>query len=126
MIMGNRRITQTQTGFRTASLGVLDRGVLASAVVALSLLLGAMLDSRPPAAQAACGERAFILKNLERTHSEMPQAMGLSTEGTVIEVLVSSAGSWTILITYPNRLTCLVATGAYWESLPTLATGPSA
>ena len=126
MVLRDRHVIQTQTGSRTASLGALTRGVLASAVIAASLLLGAMLDSRPAAAQAACGERADILKNLERVHSETRQAMGLSIDGTVLEVLVSSAGNWTILVTHPNRLTCLVAAGEYWESVPVVASGPRA
>ena len=53
-------------------------------------------------------------------------AMGLSVDGRVIELLVSSTGSWSILMSYPSRMTCLVATGDYWESLPALATGPAA
>jgi hypothetical protein len=35
----------------------------------------------------------------------------------VIEVLVSPEGGWTMLITYPRRPTCVVATGEAWQML---------
>ena len=100
--------------------------VLLMWVVAASLLLYEIFDIRPASAQTACGDRAEILTKLAKHHSERPQAMGLSADGKVIEVLVSSTGSWSILVSHPNRLTCLVATGESWESLPVVATGPSA
>ena len=52
--------------------------------------------------------------------------MGLSADGKLIEVLVSSTGSWSLLVNYPNRVTCVVAVGENWERLPAVATGPAA
>ena len=46
---------------------------------------------------------------------ETPQALGLSQDGGLLEVLVSPSGGWTILLTYPKRPTCVIATGAGWE-----------
>ncbi len=37
--------------------------------------------------------------------------------GALVEVMVSPSGGWTILLTHPKRLTCVVATGDSWESL---------
>ena len=124
MVMHDRQGIHTQTGSRMARLGALTHGTLTSLVIAMSLALGAMLDSRPAAAQTACGDRADILDNLENVHSETPRAMGLSADGAVLKILVSSDGNWTILVTYPNRVTCLVAAGGYWESVPLVAFGP--
>ncbi len=95
-------------------------------VIAVSFLLGATLDSRSAFAQQVCGLHTDIVKNLAKIRSEMPQAIGISSEGALLEVLVSSTGTWTILVTDPNRTTCLVATGQDWESLPVIPTGPSA
>ena len=100
--------------------------VLSMWVVAASLLLFEIFDIRPASAQTACGDRTEILTKLAKRHSEKPRAMGLSADGKVIEVLVSSTGSWSILVSHPNRQTCLVATGENWESLPAVAAGPSA
>ncbi len=66
-------------------------------------------------AQAACGDRSQILESLESQYGETPQAIGLSRDGGLLEVLVSPTGGWTILITYPKRSTCVVATGESWE-----------
>jgi hypothetical protein len=35
----------------------------------------------------------------------------------VIEVLVGPDGGWTMLVTYPERPTCVVAMGEAWEML---------
>ena len=70
---------------------------------------------RPAEAETArpvCGERTEILKRLEQRHDEKPQALGLSADGGVLEILVSPEGGWTILVTYPKRPTCVVAVGA--------------
>jgi hypothetical protein len=35
----------------------------------------------------------------------------------VLEVFASDTGSWTITVTLPSGMTCLVATGQGWEDL---------
>ena len=89
--------------------------------VAISLLLHEIFDIRPAAAQTVCGDRAVILENLAKFHSERPRAIATSVDGKLLEVVVSSTGSWSILLTRPNRRTCVVATGEGWESLPAVA-----
>ncbi len=68
-------------------------------------------------AQTLCGERAQILDRLEQKFAETPQAIGLSEDGALVEVVVSPTGGWTILVTYPKRPSCVVATGKGWETL---------
>jgi hypothetical protein len=83
-----------------------------------SLLLCSAIVSQPAeAAPKLCGDRDQILEGLRQVHDEIPQALGLSGDGGVIEVLVSPQGGWTMLITYPRRLTCVVATGEAWQML---------
>ena len=86
-------------------------------LAALALLGGVVASQPAEAAPKLCGERDQILKRLERAHDETPQAIGLSGDGGVIEVLVSPEGGWTMLVTYPKRPTCVVAAGAAWEML---------
>jgi hypothetical protein len=98
------------------------RAAVRSASHALLLMLALVAMSAPfavhPAAAAqVCGDRTVILQNLALRFSEKPRAMGLSSQGKLIEVLVSSSGSWTILISSPNRRTCLAAAGEHWEML---------
>ena len=75
-------------------------------------------------AQVFCGVRAEIIESLEARYGERRHALGLSQDGGLLEVLVSASGGWTILITYPERPTCVVATGEGWESPVTLAGQP--
>ena len=86
----------------------------------LSLVIAGLLwtAAAPQAdAQLVCGERAEILERLAREFAETPQAVGLSQEGALVEVMVSPSGGWTILVTYPKRPSCVVATGESWETL---------
>jgi len=99
------------------------RALLAGPIglVALALLCGALggaLGSSPAeAAPKLCGDRHQILERPEQAHEETPQALGLSGDGGVVEVLVSPEGGWTMLVTYPRRPTCVVATGEAWQTL---------
>ena len=126
--MATRDAQPIDTGSRIRS----ERGdkfyvvVLLMWVIAVSLLLYEIFDIPSASAEPACGDRTVILKELAKLYSERPQAMGLSADGKVIEVLISSTGSWSILVNHPNGLTCLVALGENWERLPVVATGPSA
>lgn len=76
-------------------------------------------------AQAVCGERAEILERLTQEFAETPQAVGLSEDGALVEIMVSPSGGWTILVTYPKRPTCVVATGESWEALTIPAGQPA-
>lgn len=64
-----------------------------------------------------CGERDVLLEQFAAQHDEKPRALGLGADGGVIEVLVSPEGGWTMLVTYPERPTCVVAMGEAWEML---------
>lgn len=77
----------------------------------------------PAGAQVACGDRAKMITHLGATFSEHPIAMGLTSSGAVIEVLTSPSGTWTFLVTDPSGLTCMVASGESWESLPIVPAG---
>jgi hypothetical protein len=99
--------------FRAMSLPVR----LAALVLVCGSLGSALVSGPAQAAPKLCGDRHQILERLEQAHEETPQALGLSGDGGVIEVLVSPEGGWTMLITYPRRPTCVVATGEAWQML---------
>ncbi len=84
----------------------------AAVVTALSL---------PATAQSVCGERTKFLKHLSSGYSETPVAMGLVSNGSILEVLASKDGSWTIIVTRPNGISCVVAAGEACEEMPELA-----
>lgn len=84
---------------------------LASALVA-STAASAQQQQRVP-----CGERTAIMSHLEDGYSEKPIAMGLDAQGRVLEVLAAPSGTWTMLVSTPGGLTCLIASGVAWEEL---------
>ena len=77
-------------------------------------------------AQAACALRQEVHEALSRHYQERPVALGITGDGRLIEVLVSTAGSWTILLTAANGITCVVAAGEAWEPLPDSHNTPQA
>jgi hypothetical protein len=95
--------------------------------IALSMaaLLGAAAVGSVPRGAAGnpadgvrvCGDRDLLLEQFAIEHDETPQALGLGADGGVIEVLVSPEGAWTMLVTYPDRPTCVLAMGEHWEML---------
>ncbi len=75
------------------------------------------LSAGPVQAQAVCGKRDALLKQLESGYQEAPASMALAANGTVVEVTRSDKGTWTILFTNPSGITCLMAAGEFWEEL---------
>ncbi|NNG03012.1 MAG: hypothetical protein HKM95_02795 [Inquilinus sp.] len=68
-----------------------------------------------------CGDRVAIMSHLEDGYSEKPVAMGLDAQGRVLEVLAAPSGTWTMLVSTPGGLTCLIASGVAWEELQSKA-----
>ncbi len=74
---------------------------------------------------AVCGERGKFLAHLGRSHGEAPSAMGVTATGRVLEVLTSAKGTWTIIVTHPNGISCMVTAGQAWEYLERITEGPT-
>ena len=55
------------------------------------------LPGGPAAAEPVCGKRTSLMTQLGEKYAEAPVAMGLTSEGAVIEVLTSTSGSWAFL-----------------------------
>ena len=70
------------------------------------------------AAQSRCAPHADMLSVLAKQYGETPQAIGLIGGNTVLEVLSSKAGSFTILVTQANGMACIVAAGQDFEEVP--------
>jgi hypothetical protein len=86
---------------------------------ALVVLVGLAAAAEPVSAQSVCANRDVIVTKLQQDFSEAPSALGMSDNGAVIEVLASKDGTtWTILMTTPDGVSCVVATGEAWEPFP--------
>jgi hypothetical protein len=65
-----------------------------------------------------CAPRSAVIMRLAEGYGETRQAMGLGANNAMVEVFASDeTGSWTITITTPNGLTCLMASGQAFEEL---------
>ena len=80
-----------------------------------------------PAAQAAqqgpkCGPRNAIAKVLTARFAELPVSIGLAKSGAVMELFSSaSGGTWTLLATNPQGVSCIVSHGETWMSVTPVA-----
>jgi hypothetical protein len=95
----------------------------------VTAFVGAALVALPAfGAEPMCGGRDEVLKRLAKEYSEQPVAMGLASNGNVIEVFSNrTSATWTILMTMPSGKTCLMAAGEAWQEVgPQVAKGPDA
>ena len=101
---------------------------VAQAIGALTLGLAILLSTEAPAsAQSKCVAHPEVTKQLGSRYSEAPVAMGLANTGGVVEIFAKDDGSsWTMVVTMPNGMSCMMAAGEAWESLPKIARGPRA
>ena len=91
----------------------------------ITTVLGASLSPSAPAnaqqmmqrSGPVCGERGSLITQLQGKYSERPKSMGLAANGSVLEVLTAKTGTWTIILTTPQGLTCLIAAGEHWEDM---------
>ena len=73
-----------------------------------------------PAANAeetrACAERTRVVQKLQEKFGETLRSLGLHSDDGVVEVYSSEeTGTWTILMTRPDGMSCLLAAGQRWE-----------
>ena len=102
--------------------------VLGAVVAAFALLLAV---AAPVAAQstvlAVCAPHAEVAERLDSNYSEAPAAIGLASNGSIIELFSTVDGStWTLIMTTPDGTSCTMAAGQAWETFPTTALGPQA
>ncbi len=100
--------------------------VVGAAALAMALLIGVWASMKPASAQTGWATRAEVTEQLSSRYSKTPGAMGLTSKGAVIEVFSGSDGTiWTIVMTKPDGMSCVVATGEVWENVPFQVKVPS-
>ncbi|MEM9141199.1 MAG: hypothetical protein AAGB15_15330 [Pseudomonadota bacterium] len=78
--------------------------------------LGASAIPTPAEAQTVCGKRDEIISQLEKKYGETRRSVGVQRGRGVVEVYASTeTGSWTILVTDPRGMSCLMAAGEAYE-----------
>ncbi len=74
-------------------------------------------SSALPASALQCARREAVIAALADRYGETPQALGLGQNGFVMELHAAPSGSWTITITRPDGITCLLAAGDNFQPL---------
>ncbi len=89
-----------------------------SIAVAMALLAGAAFAAHPAAAQHGGMSRAEMVKALGDRYAEESVGLGIAQNGGVIELFTSQDGAtWTIVLTMPNGLSHVIATGESWMQI---------
>ena len=69
--------------------------------------------------------RGVMIETLRKRFGETQTAIGLAGPKAAVEVWRSvKTGSWTILLTRPDKLSCVIASGRDWEMTADVPTGP--
>jgi len=101
--------------------------------LAAMLMMAASFSTKSAFAQQAFDERKLecashdkVTNLLDSKHTETPVSLGLATDGKVLEVFSTEDGeTWTMVMTAPEGVSCIVAAGKYWQDLPTKPKGPA-
>lgn len=101
------------------TLAILLTGAIAAAVAACA--------AAPAVAQPQCDQRESVLKVLQQKYKEAPVALGVTHNGGLVEVLSTGNGTtWSIIVTTPEGMSCLVAAGEGWRAMEAIAADPEA
>lgn len=101
---------------------MMQRTLILISMAFMAMLLTAQMA---PAQGRSCGPREAVIERLAAGYSESRQMMALNGQNAVLEVFASpDSGTWTITVTQPGGLTCIVAAGEHYqyvaEALPNL------
>lgn len=97
------------------------------ALAAGLVLAGSAMGPAASAQQPQCNERDNVLELLAKKYKETPIAAGVTSTGGLVEVLSDGkGGTWTIIVTSPKGVSCLVAAGEGWRSMEQIALDPEA
>lgn len=93
----------------------------------LVLGVGFTLVASVALAQPQCNERDDVLELLGKKYGETASAVGVTNTGGLLEVLNDPKdGSWTIILSTPQGMSCLVAAGEGWRNMEQINDEPEA
>ena len=87
-------------------------------VTAWMIGMGSAAMAGSPIAEVFCDDRDSLLLKLERSYGAERMGRGMRGPEAVIEVwAVQSTGEWTLVQSYPDGRSCIVAMGENWEAM---------
>jgi hypothetical protein len=108
--------------------GELPRTAIVRVFAALALILVLLIPLAPAArAQSACVTHAEMVEHLTQKYAEAQIAIAFTGNGQLIEVFTTGDGAtWTIVITTPQGLSCILIAGETWDERRRIAEDPQA
>lgn len=70
--------------------------------------------------QVPCGPRDQIVEKLKNTYKEIPAAIGLANNGQLFEIFASKKGTWSLILTQPNKTSCMMLAGSDFDIVKSL------
>jgi len=97
------------------------------ALVAAVFTPAAAAESAAQAVQAPCKPWKEVAQYLGEHYSEHPVAVGLQSDGSLLQVYAAqNASTWTLVNMRPDGMACLISAGKAWEELAAPKTDPAA
>lgn len=99
---------------------------ISAGLCAGSFALGIISALTAPPANSApnlCTSRNAMVKALAGKYREERRGIGVASKAGVMEFYVSKGGTWTVVMTMTNGLSCILAAGRDWEDMPMVPAG---
>lgn len=96
---------------------------LGLALGALTVAAAWLVTLSLPSSASTCADRDLVLITLAENYGEKQSGYGLAANSAMVELFTAPTGSWTLLVTYPNGGTCVIASGQAWETVPPVKPG---
>lgn len=84
----------------------------------LWFLVAFLAISTPALAAPQCGPTANVLNVLGKKYKERPRAMGLVKDDAMMQIFVAESGTWSVVMTVPSGLSCIIAAGDHYDTVP--------
>lgn len=84
----------------------------------IKYVAAAMIAALPvtASAQQNCNDRSEVISQLNEKYQENQRSIGLASNGAIVETYASDeTGTWTIIVTRPDGVSCLVADGRHYQ-----------
>ena len=94
------------------------KSLLIPIAASAALMLGSTASAQSLLNDATCGDRSDVTKKLERKFGELQRGTGVVSSNQILELWQSNNGTWTILMTRPDGVTCIMAAGDFWRKTP--------
>lgn len=94
----------------------MTRALTLLSILALVILTG--LAAMPAHAAPQCDSREVVTALLSENYGETPRFVGIAGEAALMEMFASEeTGTWSITITLPDGIMCLMASGSNFEAV---------